>query len=148
MAFFFCWYHLPRVCSQEQRCTTKKILIWRWTIFLQILWCGEMISMNLDVYHFYALALRNSTLVSPRRTRKLADAGPIESLGASLSLSLSLWKSWGSSSLPLEPPLSPAAQCMFQGAEEIRWHARASRIKRVLFWGRTLCSSVAFPLSR
>ena len=49
-----------------------------------------MISMNLDVYHFYALALRNSTLVSPRRTRKLADAGPIESLGASLSLSLSL----------------------------------------------------------
>ena len=46
--------------------------------------------MNLDAYHFYALALRNSTLVSPRRTRKLADAGPIESLGASLSLSLSL----------------------------------------------------------
>ena len=46
--------------------------------------------MNLDAYHFYALALRNSTLVSPRRTRKLADAGPIESLGASLSLSLTL----------------------------------------------------------
>ena len=55
-------------------------------------------SMDVDCVD---LARGKSGLVFPRRTRKLADAGAIESLGApSLSLSLSLWKSWGSSSLP------------------------------------------------
>ena len=99
--------------------------------------------MNLEVEYISILSGIGEPrgLASPRKphTRKLADAGPIESLGAPLSLSL--FGSLGGSSLPpslppslpLEPLLSRAALCHSKGLK-IHWRERASRLDSLFLW--------------